>query len=244
MDKKETSIYIYIRHGEKSYSNGRGPKNMPQHDPPLLEERTYIIQNMGKELILKYGKPNIIVMSPYLRVQQTVEHLTQTLYENPEMAMEIDKNLYIDTNIAEFLGNQRGEIDLSEETLFDLNNNTDQLPQPGETKDQLRSRVEKHMDLLNISLSKMERKKPKVVWIISHGLVIQNVYDILKTYPNIEGITQETFYPRELGYFILKINDKNLNIEFPQRYHQRPKMLNTSFYTNKYETKNFGDDEI
>jgi len=222
-------VYFYLRHGPKAYNNGKAPTGLPQHDPPILDSHIQSIRSVGSELIKNHGQPNMIVMSPYLRVRQTVQELTFSLTENNKEDEAI-KNLYYDMNIAEFLGHQKGDIDVDPETLCMKDNNGDihELPQPGETMEKLKNRVNEHLKMLQITEesinTKMKSKSSKgttIVWIVTHGLVISNVYTILKSYSNVKGAYKDTFYPSELDYMIVKIDKNGANVACIKREKQK-----------------------
>jgi broad specificity phosphatase PhoE len=201
------SCYIWIRHGEKQYSNNKAPENYPQHDPDITSSSIDTLRKTGVELIEKYGEPDLIITSPYSRARQTVRELTHSLYEKNKEP-DIDNHLFYDTNIAEYLGHQRGNIDLSKETLDILKNNVNILPQPGETMEQLKNRVLTHMEYLKITKDKITPIKSNIIWIVSHGLVISNIYSILSTYSNVKNCTRTTFYPSQGDYFLLQVNEE------------------------------------
>lgn len=201
------TYYIYIRHAEKAYSNGKGPQHLPKHDPPITEKSIESIQEIGSKLIKEYGIPDLIITSPYLRVQQTVEYLTSSIKKN------INDKVHIDLNIAEYLGHQKDEIDLTETTLDLINYKIDKLPQPGETMTQLKERIVEHMRLVQLGEDTIKNEKtPDIIWIVTHGLIIKNVYSVLKSYKDLSDVTNSTFYPNELGYFILSTKDNKLEI--------------------------------
>ncbi len=203
-----TIVYIYIRHAEKKYKNGRGIQGCNQHDSEILESSIKETQKLGLQLITKFGKPNIIILSPYLRVVQTVENLKYSLNEKESVPM------YIDTNIAEYLGNQKGPLDVSEQTL-NLTDEDHPLPSPNESLDSFKGRVQKHLDMVLLSENSIDNflnknhynKKLTVIWIVTHGFVINNVHDNLKNYSNVTTQNYK-FYPNELGYLTIKIDDR------------------------------------
>ena len=105
---------IFLRHGEKKYKNGKGKKNDKQHDPPLSEKGIHKIITTTKKLVTTYGKPEIIISSPFQRNRQTTKIILETIEKSEKIILEIDPMC------GEFLGFQKpiGNIgDVSEETL-------------------------------------------------------------------------------------------------------------------------------
>lgn len=62
-------VRIYIRHATPLYSNNRNRDY--GYDSPIIEESVLSIRLRARELMLKYGRPEMIVCSPYLRTRQT-----------------------------------------------------------------------------------------------------------------------------------------------------------------------------
>ena len=105
---------IFLRHGEKKYKNGKGNKGDKQHDPPLSETGIHDIKTTTKKLLATYGRPDIIITSPFQRNRQTTALILETIENSDNIIIEIDPMC------GEFLGFQkpRGKTgDVSEETL-------------------------------------------------------------------------------------------------------------------------------
>jgi len=195
-------IFIYIRHAKKAYSNGKAPRGQPQHDPPITNSSVDLIKKTSSDLIENFGIPKKIIMSPYLRIYQTVNELIKQI---PNTQLICD-NIFYDLNIAEYLGNQRGKIDLSDQTCEVFN--TTEFPQPGESMFQLKSRVSTHLKIMDIC-DNSNNTENKVTWIVTHGLIIKTIYDIVKSYSNCNKNNINQFYPSELEYLIIKYNLDN-----------------------------------
>lgn len=220
--------YLFIRHGPKEYRNGRALSGNPQHDSPIMRSCIPRCREVGQFLVNKYGTPNMVVMSPYLRTRQTAQELTYCLkYKKDEL-----KNLfYIDNNIAEFLGNQRGTMDVTEETLNYSNNRFAEgtnLPSTQETMDSLINRIENHLLMMQILRSAPSLEEPeedatstptpleqvsKVVWIVTHGIVISKIYEVLKEH-DFQGCNLGKFYPDELQGLSVEIDDSSEVVSF------------------------------
>jgi len=202
-DKKDKKFFIYFRHAEKLYSNGKAPYGLPQHDSPITGSSIPLIKRKSSELIEKFGIPEKIIMSPYLRIYQTVHELISILQDQTTMY----ENIFYDLNIAEYLGHQRGPIDLSKQTLetFDVS----EFPQPGETLTELKKRVIDHLKIVHIDENNLSENNHKLVWVVTHGLVIKTIYDIIKKYNNCKKNNVDQFYPLELDYLIIQCNSDN-----------------------------------
>ena len=172
-----TITYIYLRHAPKEHKNGQAPFNMAQHDSPILETSIERCQNIGRILYENYGKPNIVIMSPYKRTIQTAEVLM-----SKAGFYTAKRQIFVDSNIAEYLGNQRGRIDLTPET-YKYNNQLDGLPplRTGETIDEFKERVISHLEMLQILSEEEKNPHDRIIWVITHGFVISTIYDILRS---------------------------------------------------------------
>lgn len=91
---------IWIRHGEKRFRNGRGEPGYYRHDPPLKYYNDPKIQIVGHSIFIRFGIPNKIVCSPFLRTRETAERLKKFFLDNYDKNIDIS----VDTNIGEFLG--------------------------------------------------------------------------------------------------------------------------------------------
>ena len=150
-------IKIYVRHAEKRYMNGFSKKY--KFDPPIMESSIDDILKLGERLIKEYGKPDVILCSPYKRTRETAYFLKSCI-EGP-----ID--IYCDVTLSEYLGNHKEcEMDVCPETLV-------HKPPHPEKFGEFCNRVRKHCN--KISQLKCKSKNP-VVWIITHGIVIKQVY--------------------------------------------------------------------
>ena len=72
-------VFIWIRHAEKLYNNGKGPIGSKQHDPGILRDEEQKIRNLTRRLIKIYGYPNKIICSPYLRTRETCNYIKEEL---------------------------------------------------------------------------------------------------------------------------------------------------------------------
>lgn len=213
---------IFIRHGEKEFSNGKGPLESYQHDPSIINPS--VILEKGEYLKTMFGKPTYCLTSPYLRCRETLFLLLQLNLS------KIEYNIYVDKNISEYLGNQKPYY-------VNGKKNTIPLVSPGTLKfnpphvkepfKDLVSRCELALEVLfeeiksdsfGKSYSKISsnqknnKKKEIVVWVVTHGIVISSIYKLFlekynftednseswgKEPGNLQGLVLE----KEGGYF-------------------------------------------
>ncbi len=163
---------IYIRHAEKAYANGKGPADLPHHDPDILPEEEPKCQELGAHLIATYGPPDTVLSSPYLRARRTAALLVSAIPE------AIRPNIVLDAQIAEFLGHQKRykEPDVYPETSC-----VGQLPPPRESFRALSDRGAAHLHAIGLaSTSNSPYTGARNVWVVTHGLFIQTLVKLLK----------------------------------------------------------------
>lgn len=164
-----TKKVIWIRHGNKLYCNGKAPEGYHQHDPPLREDAKEEIYKKVDSLIYKFGYPDKIICSPFLRTRQTVEKMLEKMYilNNKKTS---DIVIEIDADIGEYLGFQKPyfeEADIDKETAS-LSKSKVIL---GESLKSLNFRVKQHLARLNLF-----EEKTEIIWVITHGIILNNVY--------------------------------------------------------------------
>lgn len=186
--------FIWIRHAEKLYNNGRAVGKGKQHDPGIIDnlKTRNILYGLIDKLIKQLGVPEKIMTSPFLRTRQTTEiiiaYITQKYGWSPEVEYSED--------ISEYLGfckNKNEKADLEEETLCHMN-------QPLLIKEDittLDTRVEKH--ILNI------HKNERNIWIVTHGIIMSKIF---KFYNNFEPNR-----PEPLDYMALIKNKLSANFQ-------------------------------
>lgn len=144
---------VFIRHSDKAYRNGKA--DTYSHDPPLTRGGA---DRCNKELsnILKYGEPDIVFVSPFLRCRQTAAHLIKSLKSQPE--------LYVDVRVSEYLYHH-------DSSKISLHEDTESFNPPiDKSYSELEDRV---YDFFN---SIRNKYKDKVVWVITHGIIMRMVY--------------------------------------------------------------------
>jgi len=180
---EDKNTYIWIRHGEKQYDNGKGKTGNYQHDSPLKEDINETIYKKVEILHRLYGFPSRIICSPFLRTRQTKDIMLTKLNEIDKVASENIKVQY-DTYISEFLGFQKpvGEVgDIDPDTASHFKSKV----LLGESLKNLNYRVRYHLTDLNLLFP----SDYKVTWIITHGIILSNIY---------HNISKRYFLPREL----------------------------------------------
>jgi len=170
---------LYIRHAQKSYSNGCSDE-FPL-DPDLTDKGRKDAKDKFKAILDKYGVPSKIISSPYLRARETAQIAHDVIKQITGKNVEI---IY-DSLIGEYLGHQRKkDINkcLRPETLA-------YQPIPPENWKQYSFRVRKYTNnTINNESSTLR------LWYITHGIIIKSI-------AHFRGITIP--YPKELeGIYI------------------------------------------
>ncbi len=159
-------VVIWIRHAEKLYNNGKAFNRGKQHDSPLKIEHDLSeqIEWLATKLISYTGPPKKIIISPFLRTRQTAKIIMDFVKVGFEVIYSND--------IMEYLGfchSRNGYADLEPETLSKMKKTQLLL---GETIEDLESRISHHISEV--------KKNEENVWIITHGFVINKIYEIIE----------------------------------------------------------------
>ena len=169
---------LYIRHGEKEYKNG---SNMEfSLDPDLTENGRIKSTEKFRTLALKYGAPDLIISSPYLRTRTTAVIAQAMILE----ITGLDVKIKHDRIIGECLKNQVGKdltICLRPETLI-------HNPIRPENDKQYHGRMCAHA-----------RTAQSNIWYVTHGYNISKVASIRK---------HKIKYPDELCGIYIDKDDK------------------------------------
>lgn len=91
---------FYIRHAEKSYSNGNSSEY--SLDPNLTEKGRKMAEIKFKQLLDRYGIPNKIISSPYRRTRETSEIAQNVIFKYTGKSIDITYSPLI----GEYLGHQ------------------------------------------------------------------------------------------------------------------------------------------
>ena len=152
---------LWIRHGEKKFRNGKGLPGYFEHDPPLKNNCDPKINIVGHSIFVRFGVPDKIICSPFLRTRETAENLQVFFSEHYDKNV----NISIDTNIGEFLGWIKPpglKAHVSDETLKYVN------PILGiEKVKDVEERSKIHVDNIDKSNNTL---------IVTHGIVIEFIH--------------------------------------------------------------------
>lgn len=158
---------VFIRHFEKKWDNNPKKNNKYydgkyKFDSPILEKNDYA--EIIWECVKKYGEPEIVYCSPYLRTRQTAAYLSEEFIH--------------DSRLCEYLGHKNHfgqDLDLHPSTLELL----DEIPLPGtESEKEFKKRVKKFYQ----ELPKIEG----TIYVITHGYVIYTISKQLNSPKNIK----------------------------------------------------------
>ena len=169
---------IFIRHGHKTYENGRSSEY--RFDPPLTtygQEQSYIC---FKNLLDQYGPPSGIVASPFRRTRQTADIARLVILERLGYHVEIN----YDNSIREYLGNHHciNSDDFEDQTRVHLT-------------------LKNNSERWGAFIKRLKNAGPQLqpnVWYITHGLVIQQ---LARHY-----FKKSIQYPNELEPVILSLS--------------------------------------
>lgn len=152
-------MIIYIRHGSDVYDDPTYA-----HDQKIVKnaENHEDIARVGLFLIEKYGHPAMTICSPFQRARDTYNVLKKKNVLQPET------KLYVDTRVGRYFSSREKEAgpEVRKETLK-------MKPAIYESWQNFKARVQKHVDQL--STDGYLKSRHKVVWVITHTLVIKEV---------------------------------------------------------------------
>ena len=158
-------MFVYLRHANKAYANGKGPNGYPAHDPDLIEGEQEKCITTAHQLIQEYGIPErILSCSPLLCARRTAQFLAQSVTE----FTDITPIIYTDPNLAEYLGNQKhfDYPDVMPETRIPG------LPLTTESILELTQRTKHHV--LDVHcLSRDDTRN--IVWVVTHAFVMAHL---------------------------------------------------------------------
>lgn len=124
-------------------------KDKGDHDSSIVKEGIDGFLRVAKKVYHKYGPPEIIIVSPYLRTRQSAKILRKYC---PNC------KVLIDTRISKYFPrSQRDNPRIKEKTL--------QYNVPiHETKEELKSRIREHLEEV--------KTMKKNVWVLTHAIVV------------------------------------------------------------------------
>lgn len=179
--------FVWIRHAEKLYNNGRPVGQGKSYDPGIIDNiaTRNKVYNLVEKLVKRLGVPEKIIVSPFLRTRQTAELIISYMNQKYRWTPAIE---YSD-DISEYLGfckNKDSLIDLEEDTSKHISRSS----LLNESITSLTNRVDKHIFHLH--------KNEKNVWVITHGIVMSKIFNFYNSF--------EPNRPEPLDYMVLEKN--------------------------------------
>lgn len=155
-------MLIYIRHG-----HDEDPDPTYRHDNKLSSKGHKQVKDKVRELIKLYGIPDMILISPFRRTKETASVMKK--YISKEYPNSKTKSYYDSRLSRYFTSKERRDPDISPAT-------DDKVIPIDEGNKEFRRRVKKHVK----EISKSKYKK-KIIWCVTHTLVIKRVAEIFET---------------------------------------------------------------
>jgi broad specificity phosphatase PhoE len=159
-----SKTFVWIRHAEKKYKNGKGGIWDKQHDPGIIEDESPVY-DVVRKIADEYGVPDKILTSPFLRTRQTSNIIKKILLQKYDKNVEI----CICNNVREYLGfckSKDGYADLDYQTEKHIGGPV----KLKETMLNLTLRLESHINTL--------KKTETNVWVITHGILMSKIYEL------------------------------------------------------------------
>lgn len=152
-------VLIYIRHSDDSKKYQEGIYH--RDDAKITKRGRMLAQKISNELINKYGHPDIIYLSPFMRTKQTLEEMKKKFKKNVEIKYDNRLSRY-------FSSKEKKNPSCFTETF-----NHD-VP-IYENWDQFRLRVNKNFKQM---LHRKYTESDKVVWCITHALPFKQIAEM------------------------------------------------------------------
>lgn len=166
MGSEDDGYVILIRHGEKQWANS-DRKNKPYFDPGITADGEYYIEDQVNLLIDKYGEPDRIIVSPYLRTRLTADIITTK-------CITTDRNIKveIDRDFGEYLGHQHIGKNGNMEDFFSAITH-EHSPHLGEDVISFRDRCRRAYNNKICT-----REKNEKIIIVTHGFTMEQLIKI------------------------------------------------------------------
>ena len=150
-------MIIYFRHGKD--------KNVGyKHDERITKEGKIEIENFAVKMVEEYGLPDIICYSPLYRTRQTAKYIIRKIEEIKD---DVNIKLLLDPRLGRFFtGKERDNPDIHRSTY-------EKGPIIYESKNGFKKRVKKQLQFC-----KKRRNEGKIIWNITHSLVILRVAEL------------------------------------------------------------------
>lgn len=143
---------IYVRHGDDENLDAAYP-----NDPSLVESSYWSIKRLTRRLLLKFGRPDAIYVSPMRRTWETALIMEEVLHRKVPLILDCHLSRF-------FTRSQRDLKTIRPDTL------KRKVP-IDESKKQFRSRIDRHIEHLFPCYSV---RRP-LVWCITHALVMKRI---------------------------------------------------------------------
>jgi len=153
-------VIIYIRHGKDK-------KDGYEHDESLTKQGKYETIDFTEKLVEEHGLPDIIYYSPFYRARQTRKAMMKSIRKyKKENNINKEVELILEPRIGRFFTRRQSKYP-------DIRNST--LKKGAiieERSEEFKKRVEEQLNEI--------RKSKKVIWNITHSLVILHVARLSK----------------------------------------------------------------
>lgn len=152
-------VVIYLRHSNDNYSN---PTAI--HDQRAVPGKEHEITAVVKFLIETYGKPSVIICSPFKRARDTAEVITE-LFNG-------DVTFNIDTRVSRYFSSKEKQApEVRKETM-------EFKPPVYESWSKFKLRVRSHVD--EMVENTILKSRHTVALVITHALVLKEVCEYLQ----------------------------------------------------------------
>ena len=155
-------VVIYIRHSNDS-KRYQESSILHRDDLKITADGRKLARKMGKRLINKYGEPDLIFLSPFMRAKETLREMSKNFSHKPK--------IYYDNRLSRYFSSSEKKNPSCFTETFNHN-----IP-IYENWDEFKLRVHKN-------LKSMRRrgfiKSNKVVWCITHALPFIQISKICK----------------------------------------------------------------
>jgi len=143
-------VLIYIRHSHDDYGEATH-----RHDHRITSMGKEKAKEVGQQLIVQYGMPNLIYCSPFKRTKQTLRYMLYA-YEKADL---INVKVKYDNNLSRYFNSKEQE----DPSVFPETNGVPIV----ENKKQFQARVNNHI--------RDAAGATGVVWCITHALVFKRI---------------------------------------------------------------------
>jgi broad specificity phosphatase PhoE len=161
-------VLLYIRHGDDHHGSLKGAR-YPRHDHPLNPEGKARAVRMARALVARYGVPDIVYCSPFKRARQTAGIMAGAIGVGGR-----DARIVIDPGLSRYFS-RREQRDPSVGSGTRTAGPPPIYERSGEFGRRCRRQYERIVDMHFIGREDGARRRPVVVWCITHALVMRRV---------------------------------------------------------------------